>query len=123
MSFKKGVDSMLFQLEDKLPNLVREGILNRFITEIVTETKHTSKEARITGNLIITRDFRVPNDNSEITIKKKFPIDIQIPNKLVNGSEICIYIKTYNLVFKEDFTEINADIEVTNVGENANQLV
>lgn len=114
---------MLFQLEDKLPNLVREGILNRFITEIVTETKHTSKEARITGNLIITRDFRVPNDNSEITIKKKFPIDIQIPNKLVNGSEICIYIKTYNLVFKEDFTEINADIEVTNVGENANQLV
>jgi hypothetical protein len=125
MSLIKGGDSMKFQLEEKLPNLVKEGILNKIYTEIVTETKHKAKELHITGNLIITRELTVPNNNSEITIKNKFPIDITVPNgqKLVEGSEVCLHIKTFNLGLDKYFTEITGELELTNVVEKAKQLV
>lgn len=124
MTFIKGGVTLKFQLEEKLPNLVKDGVLKNIYTEIQTENKHKSRELHITGNLIITRELRVPDNNAEITIKNKFPIDITVPNaKILDGAEVCLHINTFRLGLDKDFTQITGELELTNVVEEAKQLV
>lgn len=116
---------MEFHVEEKLPNIVEGGIFTKIYTEIITETKHKTKETNITGNLVITRELRGPY-NMEITLKNKFPIDITVPNsKKLNGdAEICLHMKTFKLGLEKDYTEFIGDLVLTNVvEEEVKQLV
>jgi hypothetical protein len=115
---------MKFHVVEKMPKLVQEGVVNKIYTEIVTETKQKAKEITIQGELIITRELRVPNCRPEITIKDRFPVDITVPNhkRIIDKAEVCLKIQNFNLTFGTEFTEFTAEIELTNVGEKAEQL-
>jgi hypothetical protein len=115
---------MKFHVVEKLPTLVQDGAVNKVYTEFITETKRKAKETTIKGELIITRELKVTNSRSEITIKDRLPVDITVPNnkKIIEEAEVFLNIQSFNLEFGTEFTEFKADIELTNVEEKAEQL-
>lgn len=117
---------MIFHIKENLPNIVQDGILKKIYAEMVTETKQNKKETTIKGDLLITRELKVPNSssNSEITIKDRFPIDITVYNDQKNNkeAEVCLNFQSFNVGFDKDCTEFSGKIELTNVKDKAEQL-
>ena len=117
---------MKFHVEETLPNLVQDGALTlyKIYTEIVTETKRKAKETKILGELIITREVKLLESRSEITIKDRFPIDITVPNnkKVIEKADVDLTMHNLNFSFGVEGTKFSAEIELINVDEKVGQL-